>query len=367
MTRLIYGATETRLESARVEGDALWLDKLELEQSTRWSWKSQGLCRDDTCLPIPHDNDRPWVSGDRFDVAALWRYLEWPIVRSRAGDVWVLGECASRRAAPSSSLSAPDFALPDLDGRLHRLSDYRGRKVFLVTWASWCGCRAELPKWQSLHEELSSHGFTVLAVALDEPGAARPWIDAASPGYPCLVDRGHVVAELYNLVNVPEAIWIDEAGSMVRPPEPAGMLDSFRAMDRATFALPAPARAERDRAKAAYLDAVRDWAIRGAGSQHALGAEAVIARLKAPAPETAEAHSRFRLGQALLRDGRADEAAVEFAEAIRLHPDSWAMWRQTADRNPSGLAVSEAFWRRVDALGERHYYEPTDLTHPRVG
>jgi len=218
-----------------------------------------------------------------------------------------------------------------------------------------------LPVWQSLYEATKDHGFTVLAIALDQPEAARPWIEVASPGYPCLIDRDHLTAELYNLVNVPQAVWIDEAGRMVRPPETAGSTDGFRAMDRKNFTMPQAALEERQRVKTAYLDAVRDWAVHGASSPYALDAKAVMARLIVPDAAIAEAHAHFRLGQALLRDGQAAEAAAEFAEATRLHPESWAMWRQTADKDARGLAVGEAFWRRVDALGDRPYYAPVAL------
>jgi hypothetical protein len=218
--------------------------------------------------------------------------------------------------------------------------------------------------WQSLYETTKDHGFTVLAIALDQPEAARPWIEVASPGYPCLIDRDHLTAELYNLVNVPQAVWIDEAGRMVRPPETAGSTDGFRAMDRKNFTMPQAALEERQRVKTAYLDAVRDWAVHGASSPYALEAEAVMARLIVPDAAIAEAHAHFRLGQALLRDGQTAEAAAEFAEATRLHPDSWAMWRQTADKDARGLAVGEAFWWRVDALGDRPYYAPVALGQP---
>jgi AhpC/TSA family protein/tetratricopeptide repeat protein len=218
--------------------------------------------------------------------------------------------------------------------------------------------------WQSLYEATKDHGFTVLAIALDQPEAARPWIEVASPGYPCLIDRDHLTAELYNLVNVPQAVWIDEAGRMVRPPETAGSTDGFRAMDRKNFTMPQAALEERQRVKTAYLDAVRDWAVHGASSPYALDAKAVMARLILPDAAIAEAHAHFRLGQALLRDGQTAEAAAEFAEATRLHPDSWAMWRQTADKDARGLAVGEAFWQRVDALGDRPYYAPVALGQP---
>ena len=52
------------------------------------------------------------------------------------------------------------------------------------------------------------------------------------------------------------------------------------------------------------------------------------------------------------------------AEATRLHPDSWAMWRQAHAKNERGLASGPEFWARVDALGERPYYPPADVSAP---
>ncbi|HET9958799.1 MAG TPA: redoxin domain-containing protein [Polyangiaceae bacterium] len=363
-TTVICGPNVTSLPRAIAEGDRLWLDQLDFERATGWSWKPYGLCRGDTCIPIPRGSERPSALGDLIDVAELWRSLAWPIVRNGSSHFWVLGEGARIRADSLVSLEAPEFALPSIDGQLHRLSEFRGRKVFLVTWASWCGCRADLPLWQSLYESTRERGLTVVALALDEPERARPWIDAASAAFPCLIDRDHLTAQLYNFVNVPQAVWIDEQGCLVRPPETAGMTDSFRRMDRKDFTLPAAAQAERQAAKARYYDAVRDWATRGASSPYALDREALRRRLALPSSASAEAHAHFRLGQALLREGLDTEAATEFAEATRLHPESWAIWRQTAEKDASGLAVSDAFWRRVDALGDRPYYAPVDLGNP---
>jgi hypothetical protein len=215
--------------------------------------------------------------------------------------------------------------------------------------------------WQSLHQSAKDHGFSVLAIALDEPDAARPWIEAAAPDFPCLIDRDHRVAELYNLVNVPQAVWIDESGRMVRPPESAGSTDGFRERDPQTNALPEEAVARRARVKAAYFDAARDWALHGAASRHALGPEEVLKRLQVPDAAIAEAHARFRLGGVLLREGREAEARAQFDAASRLHPDSWAMWRQHAERDARGLAAGPAFWARVDALGDKPYYPPADI------
>ena len=218
--------------------------------------------------------------------------------------------------------------------------------------------------WQSLFDELKDHGFIVLAVAMDQPEAARPWIEAAAPAYPCLIDREHHLADLYNLVNVPQAVWIDEAGHIVRPPETAGASDGFRAMDRKTFAVPDAVIAERNRIKTLYFDAVRDWVRRGAASVHVLDEDRAAARLKLPQTTIAEAHARFRLGLHLMHEGQADEAQAQLTEAIRLHPDSWAMWRQVAAKDKRGLAAGPEFWARVDALGDRHYYAPVDIATP---
>lgn len=218
--------------------------------------------------------------------------------------------------------------------------------------------------WQVLADELKSAGFTVLAIALDTADAARPWIEAAKPGYPCLIDADHHVAALYNLVNVPQAVWIDEAGRIVRPPESAGADDAFRSMDRNTGAMPVEVQARRQQRKTAYLDAVRHWARQGAASVNALPAGEAIACLPQPSDAEALAHAWFRLGQHLQAHGQADEAQAAFARATALHPSSWAMWRQAAPKDARGLASGAAFWSRVDALGDRPYYPPADIVAP---
>jgi Flp pilus assembly protein TadD len=118
---------------------------------------------------------------------------------------------------------------------------------------------------------------------------------------------------------------------------------------------------ERNRVKARYLEAVRDWARRGSDSVHALSAAEVAKRIAQADPAVALAHAHFRLGLQLLRNGRDDEAREQFARAIDLHPDSWAIWRQSAAKDARGLASGPEFWARVDALGERRYYPPSDI------
>jgi tetratricopeptide (TPR) repeat protein len=215
--------------------------------------------------------------------------------------------------------------------------------------------------WQQLYSDLKDSNFTIIAVAMDTPDAARSWIEAASPAYPCPVDSEHRLADLYNMVNVPQAVWIDEQGRVVRPVESAGAFEGFRQMDRTTFKVPDDVLATTQGAKRTYVAAIRDWVLNGTASEHAFDAAQAKAHLQLPDARTAEAHARFRLGQALLQRGREAEAEAQFAQARELHPDSWNIWRQTAPKDQRGLAAGPAFWARVDALGKQRYYAPVDM------
>jgi len=217
-----------------------------------------------------------------------------------------------------------------------------------------------LPVWQALYEELKDKGFMVVAVAQESRGAehARPWIEQARSSYWQLIDTDHRLEDLYNLVNVPQAVWIDEQGRIARPPETAGSTDHFRRMDLTTRTMSPEDQAERLAARHAYLDAVRAWVATGA---HALPADEARAGLPKVTPEIAEARARFRLGLWLRANGRAAEGDRQMAEASRLYPESWSLWRQAADLDEVGKASGPEFWKRVQALGDRPYYPPPRL------
>lgn len=98
-----------------------------LEQATGWVLQPEGLCRDEECIIVSPDAHR--------DPAAVWSRLGWPTARS-GSDVY-LGEPASTRVAALASTIAPDFTLRDIEGHEHSLSEHRGKKVFLVSWAPY--------------------------------------------------------------------------------------------------------------------------------------------------------------------------------------------------------------------------------------
>ena len=137
MAILLTDTGETVVPDARAEGEHLWLSPAELEAATGWSSRPEGFCHGSICVPVPPGRERELLRGGQIDVAALWRHLGQPVVHSADGGAWVLGTGAAEREAALRSLQAPDFALPDRSGRVHSLGEQRGKKVLLVSWASW--------------------------------------------------------------------------------------------------------------------------------------------------------------------------------------------------------------------------------------
>lgn len=214
--------------------------------------------------------------------------------------------------------------------------------------------------WQQLYAELKDKNFMVVAVAEETRGAnhAKQWIDAAKSDYWQLVDVEHRLEDLYNLVNVPQAVWIDESGTIVRGPETAGSTDHFRRMDLATRTMAPEDQVARQAARDAYMQAIRDWVNTG---KHALPADKARAELPKVTSEIAEARARFRLGVWLRDNGQTAEGDLQMQAASSLHPDSWSLWRQAADLQEVGKASGPSFWERVKALGDKAYYPPPKL------
>ena len=116
---------------------ALWAYAGTVRDELGWELKPEGFCKDEICVPVPPGRTAEFVDGDAINLAALWQHLGKPLAASDATDVWSLGESADDHNAALTSLAAPDFELPDFKGRLHRLSDFRRKRVLLITWASW--------------------------------------------------------------------------------------------------------------------------------------------------------------------------------------------------------------------------------------
>jgi len=131
-TRSVRDGVESAPSDARAP-EALWVHKRDLPKINAFEIKPQGACRDDLCIPLSRD----MIRGDYFDLTAFARKIGQPVVADRDARVWSFGEMQAVGGGFLSSRIAPDFAVPDRKGRPVHLSDFRGTKVLLVTWASW--------------------------------------------------------------------------------------------------------------------------------------------------------------------------------------------------------------------------------------
>lgn len=210
-------------------------------------------------------------------------------------------------------------------------------------------------------------------MALDTGGidAAGPWIDRARTTHPALIDGAHLLDELLGLVNVPTGIWIDETGTIVRPPEPAfpwrpraptrELLDQLPPLLVEQLTEAQKIRIDPE----PYVAALRDWVAKGARSKYALAPEQVIERSRPRPPEHSRAAASFELAQHLHRCGHAADAVHWFREAHRLQPDNWTYKRQAwtfADPLQGPSETYESDWlTEVRSLGAENYYPEVQL------
>lgn len=111
---------------------------------------------------------------------------------------------------------APDFDLPDLDDNQIRLSDFRGKVVFLNFWATWCKpCREEMPSMEVLYKNFEGDGLVVLAVSIDRVTTKQdipPFVKSLNLTFPVLIDSWGQTDKRYKLMGVPETYIIDRHG-----------------------------------------------------------------------------------------------------------------------------------------------------------
>jgi hypothetical protein len=241
-------------------------------------------------------------------------------------------------------------------------------------------------------------GLEVVTVSLElsGPEASRSYIEAAHPEHPSLLDPTHRMDALFGVVNIPNVIWVDERGVIVRPAEPGWPdgrqelpADMFASMPRIGRARKAPvpsgegpsqlAKIASGQDRRSYPDAIRDWAEHGAASPYALSPSEVVARSQPRPMELSEAAAHFELANHLWREGRRDLALGHFRECHRLEPANWTHKRQAWSLfgnervgGPYGRFVQgpvegeeddwpfdSDFFSDVAMLGEGEYYPKT--------
>src|SRR3954470_4785633 len=141
---IVYDDNVTELSAATEDASQLWITTADLKRATRFEVKPQGVCRDELCFPLPKARQQEFIRRTApvtwFNMTAFAALVHQPVAHDAALSTWYFGLRSDQRQQ-LSSLQAPDFTLPDLHGKPPRLSDFPGKKILLVTWASWLGCR----------------------------------------------------------------------------------------------------------------------------------------------------------------------------------------------------------------------------------
>lgn len=134
---------------------------------------------------------------------------------------------------------APDFSLADLNDKPYRLSDFRGKVVFLNFWATWCKpCREEMPSMEILNKNFEKDGLVILAVSIDRVTTTKdipPFVKGMNLSFPVLIDSWGKTDKPYKRMGVPETFIIDQQGiiqEIVIGPRDWTRLDSLQTLTK---------------------------------------------------------------------------------------------------------------------------------------
>ena len=138
---VLYDANMVEVARTLPDADDLWVAPEDLPRVNGFELKPEGACLDELCVPVRQDRDSDLfvrrAGQGWFNVTGLARKLQQAYAVDHEHQVWSLGEIPVTRTPFLNAAMAPDFELPNRAGELVRLSDFRGRKVLVVTWASW--------------------------------------------------------------------------------------------------------------------------------------------------------------------------------------------------------------------------------------
>ena len=138
---IIFNGVATEVSPGPDESKDLWISLADLTRATKFELKPQGVCTEQLCFPIPEKRRADFVARREeatwFNLSEFARLLKLPAVQDSKHAVWYFGPRPEDQNKYLETLTAPDFTLADLSGKKHSLSDFRGKKVLLITWASW--------------------------------------------------------------------------------------------------------------------------------------------------------------------------------------------------------------------------------------
>jgi hypothetical protein len=176
-----------------------------------------------------------------------------------------------------------------------------------------------------VREELHPAGFEVVDVCLEMGGAevARPFVLEAASTHPSLIDEAHLMDGRFGVTNIPMAIWIDETGTIVRPPETA-TVPAVGALAEGMVEMIGDG-AQRE----AYVARLRDWVANGSASRFVLAPEDVLTQSQPRSTDESKAAAHFELAQHIWRrEGLSANALKHFNAAHELQPQNITYKRQ---------------------------------------
>src|SRR5262249_17330325 len=138
---VLYHGVETALGAVKADSKDLWLSPADLTRATKLELKPQGVCTEKSCFPLPESRKKEFVTEQAgttwFNLSEFARLLKQPVAHGAKYQFWFFGPRPDEQNGVLTSLTAPDFTLSDMNGKSHSLSDFRGKKVLLLTWGSW--------------------------------------------------------------------------------------------------------------------------------------------------------------------------------------------------------------------------------------
>ncbi|MDP2729935.1 MAG: TlpA disulfide reductase family protein [Dehalococcoidales bacterium] len=164
----------------------------------------------------------PGGSKWRFTLLPLWLVMIFALVASSCvgfSPASMEGEETgtwpdSQVPAPEVGHPAPDFTLNDLDGNPVKLSDLRGKVVFINFWATWCpSCRAEMPEIEAAYQKYREAGVMVIGVDIAEPkSVVRQYVEEGGFSWTFVLDSTGEVSRDYQVVEIPTSFFLDREG-----------------------------------------------------------------------------------------------------------------------------------------------------------
>ncbi len=138
---VLAGGKLIELEKTLPDVEDLWVTSEDFTKINGFVIKPEGACYESVCIPLRQDHDSDlFVRRDGqswFNASAFADKVQQAYVVDRDAKVWSFGLVPDTRKAFLDSAIAPDFELKDRAGNLVKLSDFRGKKVLIITWASW--------------------------------------------------------------------------------------------------------------------------------------------------------------------------------------------------------------------------------------